>query len=184
MNEANFEQIIVVAKSEEFDLIREAAGDIPIHLVEGGKTRQESVYNGVREARGDLVLVHDAARPCISLEVILNVIEAAKVTGGAIAALPATDTVKRAGANGQIERTLDRSEIYLAQTPQVFKREPFFVALEKAQRSGYVATDCASVMEEQNLPVQLVAGDANNLKVTFAPDLERAEAILRERGLL
>jgi 2-C-methyl-D-erythritol 4-phosphate cytidylyltransferase len=174
----------VVARSEEFDLIRQAALDIPIDLVEGGQTRQESVFNGVCHAKSDMVLVHDAARPCISLEIIRNVIEAAKISGGAIAALPATDTVKRAKANGQIDQTLDRNQIYLAQTPQVFMREPFLEALKEAQLSGYAATDCSSVMEVKNLPVQLVAGDANNLKVTFAADLIRAEAILRERGQL
>ena len=131
-----------------------------------------------RAARGEWLIVHDAARPCLSSSLIERVFEAARETGAAIAALPVSDTVKRAAPDGSIAQTLDRSEIWLAQTPQIFRREPFLAALEDAQSSGWSGTDCASILERVGHKVQLVAGEADNLKVTYAADLERAAAIL------
>ena len=154
---------------------------MPILLVEGGATRQDSVTNAVRAAKSDWVLVHDAARPCVSRALIQSVLQAATATGAAIAALPVSDTVKRAAPDGSISETLNRDEIWLAQTPQVFRREPFLAALENAQRDGWQGTDCASIMERAGHKVVLVKGESENLKVTYAPDLERAAAILKAR---
>ena len=155
--------------------------EIPIILAEGGATRQDSVLNAARAATGDWVLVHDAARPCVGRETIEATIAAAKESGAAIAALPVSDTVKRAAPNGSIAQTLNRDEIWLAQTPQVFAREPFVRALESAHNEGWQGTDCASIMERAGHKVTLVPGDAQNLKVTYAADLERAAAILAAR---
>ena len=150
-----------------------------ISLVAGGATRQDSVLNAVRVARGEWVLVHDAARPCVSRALIEAVRAAATPTGAALAALPVSDTVKRAAPDGSVVETLDRDEIWLAQTPQVFRREPFLAALESAHAAGWQGTDCASIMERAGHKVMLVKGEAENLKVTYAPDLERAAALLK-----
>lgn len=166
------------------DFIEEApeqernASSKPIVLVEGGATRQDSVLHAVRAARGAWILVHDAARPCVSQNLIEATLAAARQSGAAIAALPVSDTVKRAAPDGSIAATLDRREIWLAQTPQIFRREPFLAALEAANREGWQGTDCASIMERAGHCVALVAGDADNLKVTYAADLHRAATIL------
>jgi 2-C-methyl-D-erythritol 4-phosphate cytidylyltransferase len=176
-------EIIVVARKEEFEAIEKVWSECGFSLwhwtVEGGATRQDSVLAGVRKAQGDFVLVHDAARPCVSGEVITRTVEAALKGGSAIAALPVSDTVKRADAHNCIAQTLSRSEIWLAQTPQIFRRDAFLAALENAQHEGFQGTDCASIMEYAGHKVALVPGDSNNLKITYAADLERAAAILR-----
>ncbi len=154
---------------------------MPIVLVEGGATRQDSVLNTVRAAQSDWVVVHDAARPCLSRALLEATIEAARESGAAIAALPVSDTVKRAAPDGSIVQTLNRDEIWLAQTPQVFRREPFEAALESAHDDDWQGTDCASIMERAGHRVSLVKGEAENLKVTYARDLERAATILAGR---
>ncbi len=178
-------EILVVARAEEFGAIEEVrqqcAFSLDFLVVEGGATRQDSVFEGVKKARGESVLVHDAARPCVSNGVIGRSLEAAQKSGAAIAALPVSDTVKRADREGNIAQTLNRSEIWLAQTPQIFRRDLFLAALESARNAGFQATDCASIMERAGHRVSLVQGDADNLKVTYAADLERAAAILKAR---
>lgn len=160
---------------------RDSENGVPIVLVEGGATRQDSVLNAVRAARSEWVLVHDAARPCVRRALIEATLQAATATGAAIAALPVSDTVKRAAPDGCVAQTLNRAQIWLAQTPQVFRREPFLAALESAQNEGWQGTDCASIMERAGHKVALVKGEADNLKVTYAQDLERAATILEER---
>ncbi len=160
---------------------RDGESSISIVLVEGGATRQDSVTNAVRAARGDWILVHDAARPCLSRATIEATLAAAKLSGAAIVALPVSDTVKRAAPDGSIGETLNREEIWLAQTPQIFRREPLLAALESAHSDNWQGTDCASIMERAGHKVTLVPGEAENLKVTYAADLERAAIILAER---
>lgn len=178
-------EMLVVARPEEFEAIetiwQQCAFSLDCRTVAGGATRQDSVYAGVQAARGDFILVHDAARPCISAEVVNRTVAAALASGAAIAALPVSDTVKRADRQNCIAQTLDRSEIWLAQTPQVFRRDLFFAALQSAQEAQFQGTDCASLLERAGVPVALVEGEANNLKVTYAADLERAAAILSSR---
>jgi 2-C-methyl-D-erythritol 4-phosphate cytidylyltransferase len=164
---------------------------LTLRLIEGGETRQQSVSNAVQVAAGDFVLVHDAARPLLSRELIARVIEAAQRNGAAIAALPVSDTVKRAtrcGEANHIAETLPREEIWLAQTPQVFRRGVLLQALEAARRDGFTGTDCASLVERlcaesgQALHrVTLVLGEERNFKVTFAADLERAAHLLKDQ---
>ena len=160
---------------------RDAENGVPVVLVEGGATRQDSVLNAVRAARSEWVLVHDAARPCVSRAIIEATWEAAQQSGAAIAALPVSDTVKRANSDGSVAETLDRSLIWLAQTPQIFRRKPFLEALESAYNDSWQGTDCASIMERAGHKVTLVTGETDNLKVTYAADLERATAILTAR---
>ena len=178
-------ELIVVARPDEFDLIDkirlQCAFSLDFFIVEGGASRQDSVFEGVQAARGDFVLVHDAARPCVSGEIISRTVEAAQEVGAAIAALPAIDTIKRADSTQNVAETLDRNEIWLAQTPQVFRRDLFLAALESAQNDGLQGTDCASIMERAGHTVALVEGDTHNLKVTYGADLERAASILKAR---
>ena len=152
----------------------------PIVVVEGGDRRQDSVARALVHvpAHADVVIVHDAVRPLVSASLISRTIDAAAAHGAAIAALPATDTVKRGNQDRVIVGTLPRSEIFLAQTPQAFRT----VALREAlslSASGQEATDEATLVERAGHPVHLVDGDPQNLKITTVEDLELAERLLR-----
>jgi 2-C-methyl-D-erythritol 4-phosphate cytidylyltransferase/2-C-methyl-D-erythritol 2,4-cyclodiphosphate synthase len=151
----------------------------PIAIVEGGGRRQDSVANAFARAaeRADIVAVHDAARPLVTAEVIARTIDAAAEHGAAIAALPATDTVKRGDARRVIVDTIPRTEIYLAQTPQTFRTAVLRDALALAGSDD--ATDEAMLAERAGHPVRLVDGDPRNFKITTPDDLEAAERILR-----
>ena len=150
----------------------------------GGESRRDSVYNGLVAAddavnADDWVLVHDAARPCLprgDLEKLIAEIEPDDV--GGILALPVADTVKRASGN-RIEATEERSALWLAQTPQMFRAGLLLQALQRAARP---VTDEASAVEQMGLKPKLVPGSRENLKVTWPEDLAIAESILKRRA--
>jgi 2-C-methyl-D-erythritol 4-phosphate cytidylyltransferase len=178
-------ELLIAARRDEFGLIQPILDSpkaqnskLKTAVIEGGATRQDSVFNAARAACGDLLMVHDAARPLVSPQLIARVLEAALEKDAALAALPCPDTVKQATEDGTVVATLDRSVLWLAQTPQVFRRALFLEAMEKAARDGFNGTDCASLVEHLGHPVQLVRGEARNFKVTYPDDLERAEAML------
>jgi 2-C-methyl-D-erythritol 4-phosphate cytidylyltransferase/2-C-methyl-D-erythritol 2,4-cyclodiphosphate synthase len=150
-----------------------------IEIVEGGARRQDSVANAFARvsSRADLVVIHDAARPLVSEMLIGQAIDAAAEYGAAIVALPALDTVKRSDARRVIVDTLPRNEIFLAQTPQAFRTNVLRDALALAH-AGSEATDEAMLAERAGHQVRLVDGDARNLKITTADDLEIAERLL------
>lgn len=178
------QELLIAAQRCEFSLIAsllEAHSDITTKLIEGGYTRQDSVFNAVREASSDFILVHDAARPLASPQLIARVCDAALKHDAAIAALPVSDTVKRAQRQDDatlIIQTLPRAEIFLAQTPQVFRRELLLAAFERAHQDNFAGTDCASLVERLNHKVAVVEGEARNFKVTYRADLQRAEELL------
>jgi 2-C-methyl-D-erythritol 4-phosphate cytidylyltransferase/2-C-methyl-D-erythritol 2,4-cyclodiphosphate synthase len=150
-------------------------------VVEGGTERQESVLRGVSRSRaGDqrLVMIHDAARPLVSREDVQRTLDRAAETGAALLARPATDTLKQAHDDLRVERTLDRRNIWLAQTPQVFRRHQLISALESAASSGITLTDSASALERRGVAVTLVKANDPNPKITTTWDLEQAEARL------
>lgn len=147
-----------------------------VRLVAGGERRQDSVENAFNAVAvdTDIVLVHDAARPFVSAEVITRAIEGAAAHGAAIVAVPVSDTVKRVAAEGVIVETLPRDEIFLAQTPQAFRRTVLGAAIA-AGHAG-TATDEAMLAERAGHHVHVVAGDSANVKITTAADLDRARA--------
>ncbi len=185
---ARLTQLVVVARRDEFELVRLAAPPVPegieLLLVEGGDTRQDSVEAGVLAATGAYILVHDAARPCLSGDLVVRCAQRGIRTGAAIAALGASDTVKWAQEkkSDEIQSTLPRERVFLAQTPQVFWRGTLLKAFKKARETGWSGTDCSSLVENAGGRVALVEGERTNFKVTFPDDLERAEAVLA-RGL-
>jgi 2-C-methyl-D-erythritol 4-phosphate cytidylyltransferase len=156
---------------------------VPIHLTPGGTERQDSVAAGLGriEPETDLVLIHDAARPFVSLACLDACLEAAAATGAAIAAVPARDTVKLADEAGSVAQTLDRRKIWLAQTPQAFRTALLRRAYEQARQDGYVATDDAALVERLGVPVRIVPGDEANRKITTPHDLQWAEWYLLGR---
>jgi 2-C-methyl-D-erythritol 4-phosphate cytidylyltransferase/2-C-methyl-D-erythritol 2,4-cyclodiphosphate synthase len=150
----------------------------PIHVVEGGERRQDSVARAFAAATAaDVVVIHDAARPFVSDDVIARTVDAAAEHGAAIAALAATDTVKRGDAQRVIVGTVPRQEIFLAQTPQAFRSGVLRDALRQADGAAD-ATDEAMLAEQAGHPVHLVDGDARNIKITTAADLEMARALM------
>jgi 2-C-methyl-D-erythritol 4-phosphate cytidylyltransferase/2-C-methyl-D-erythritol 2,4-cyclodiphosphate synthase len=159
------------------DYLRDRAK--PITIVEGGARRQDSVANAfeVVSARADVIVIHDAARPFVTADLIARTVDAAVEHGAAIAALAATDTVKRADADGLIQQTIPRTEIFLAQTPQAFRPSVLRDALARAGSAGD-ATDEAALAERAGHPVRLVEGDRRNLKITTTDDLMMAERMV------
>ena len=154
-------------------------GNAQIHRV-GGATRAQSVLNGlgaIDSASDDWILVHDAARPCITPAMIESLIAALKDDGvGGLLALPVPDTVKRASADGRVAETISREGLWLAQTPQMFR---YGVLREALQRFPDV-TDEASAIERMGLKPRLVPGDAKNIKVTYPADFALAEMYLKK----
>jgi 2-C-methyl-D-erythritol 4-phosphate cytidylyltransferase len=150
--------------------------------VAGGAARQDSVRAGLEAlAPGfDLVAVHDAARPLVRGADVTRVVQAAAASGAAILAVPVADTVKRV-QRGAIVATPPRSELFAAQTPQVFRREWLREALAKAAAEGRQGTDCAELVEALGIAVQVVEGDPGNRKITHPADLEAAERALESR---
>ncbi|MCA9076143.1 MAG: 2-C-methyl-D-erythritol 4-phosphate cytidylyltransferase [Planctomycetaceae bacterium] len=148
-----------------------------IEIVEGGKTRAESVENGLARVTDDVdyVAVHDAARPLIVKKWVREVFEAAEKSGAAIPAVPLSSTIKRVDASA-ITETVDRTGLYAAQTPQVFAKQVLLDAY--AKRQGYEATDEAELVERSGHPVTIVNGWAMNLKITTQDDFKMAEALI------
>jgi len=154
---------------------------VPVHLTEGGAERQDSVAAGLArvDAAAELIIVHDAARPFVSIACVRICVEAAATSGAAIVAMPARDTVKIASPDGAVIHTLDRRTVWLAQTPQVFRAALLRRAHEEAQRERYVATDDAALVERLGVTVHVVPGEAANQKITTPADLRWAEWHLR-----
>ena len=178
------EIVLVAGKNREFLEQQAAACTKPVQVVQGGVTRAESAKNGVLAAHGELVAVHDAARPFVSQVVITAALEAAAACGAAAPAVPVKDTVKRAvRGDGKtvpehcmVTDTPDRSTLYAVQTPQCFDRAAYLAALDEldAEKARLVTDDC-SLFELTGRPVQLTQGDYANLKITTREDLPRAE---------
>lgn len=151
----------------------------------GSDSRAKSVLNGLKAltaAEHDWVLVHDAARPCLSSEALESLIQTlADDEVGGILAIPARDTLKQASEGRRIASTIDRSIIWQAQTPQMFRYGLLKTALSDAIDQGVDITDEASALEWNGYTPALVEGDSRNLKVTSPEDLELAEFLLRPK---
>ena len=146
----------------------------------GGKHRGESVFNGLEDlpAECTIALIHDAARPFATPEMVDRVIAEARAGRGAIAALPVVDTLKEVDAEGRIIRTVDRTRLWRAQTPQGFPRAAIERAHREARAAGVEATDDAALCERIGLDVVVVRGSERAMKVTEEADFARAEALL------
>jgi len=145
----------------------------------GGPTRQASVENGLQDLPSGIgiVVVHDAARPLVSDATIDGVIAAARAGRGAVAALPVVDTLKEVGEDGQIVRTVERTRLWRAQTPQAFPREMLARAHDAANRDKVVATDDAALCERLGIPVVVIRGSERAMKITDESDFARADAL-------
>ena len=155
-----------------------AACPKPCTVVQGGATRADSVLSGLAAAKGQLVAIHDAARPFASAEIITAALQAAAESGAAAPAVPVKDTIKIADQDGKVVATPDRAMLYAVQTPQCFDRALYLQALEavSGEKASLVTDDC-SLFELAGLPVTLTAGDYANLKITTKEDLQKEKTM-------
>ena len=155
-----------------------AACPKPCTVVQGGATRADSVRSGLAAAKGQLVAIHDAARPFASAEIITAALQAAAESGAAAPAVPVKDTIKIADQDGKVVATPDRAMLYAVQTPQCFDRALYLQALEavSGEKASLVTDDC-SLFELAGLPVTLTAGDYANLKITTKEDLQKEKTM-------
>jgi len=153
------------------------------HIVEGGKTRADSVFSALKMLQSDIVLIHDGVRPFVANETVQAVINAVKKHGAALACVPVTDTIKVV-TDTTIKTTLDRSQLWSAQTPQGFTYEMIMGAYTQAQKDGILnqVTDDSTVAEHIGIPVYIVPSSPKNIKITTEEDLLFAEAILNSVG--
>ena len=178
--------IIVVAPEDQEMFRRRYAANLAfmnIELVNGGRERFESVANALAllKDEAEFVAIHDAARPCITAALIDAVFGQAVKTGAALLAVPVSDTVKRGDPQNRVQTTMSRQGLWLAQTPQVFRRDWLTAAYAGRASLKQPITDDAQLLEAAGHPVQLVSGSTSNIKITTKEDLALAAAILKAR---
>jgi len=160
--------IIIAVKKEEQEFIKSIIinyTDKKIQLVEGGRTRQESVYNCITKTNSDIVIIHDGARPLIKPEYITRCVEEMEKFSGATIAVKSKDTIKISDDNGIVVNTTERKNTWLIQTPQCFNREILLNAHEKYKDNENITDDCM-LLELEGEAVKLIEGDYTNIKVT------------------
>ncbi len=179
------DSVYVIAAPQERDRMAEAlAGFSKVAgISEGGATRAESVHNGLRAAESaEYVLVHDAARPAVSADLITRVLAETKLGGTAIPGTPVGDSLKRADSESRITETVPRDDLFAVQTPQGARRQLLLSAYQRLGDAALRMTDEAEVLEAAGYPVKIVAGDPDNLKVTRSEDIRALERVLRARN--
>ena len=182
------DNLVVVVGEDEVAFVRgileRVPGLKPWQVAAGGSERQYSVWNGIQAIEDasddDIVLVHDAARPLVPVEVIRETIQSVREHGGAIAAVPAKNTIKICDDKQQVVETPDRSRLWEIQTPQGFRRDILVRANEQALKDGFLGTDDASLVERCGYPVYIVNSDYRNIKITTPEDIVVAKAFLAE----
>jgi len=181
------DEIITVVPSKDVDYCREEIVkkfklEKVQKVVAGGKRRQDSVRLGLEASEGncDLVLIHDGVRPVISKKAVEHIIDAARIHRAVITGLPAKETVKEVASDQEVVITLDRRRIWLRQTPQVFRYKDILKAHQKAYQEGWdEATDDSALIEKLGIPVKVVMGSEQNIKVTTPNDLELSRFFLK-----
>jgi len=172
-------RIVIVLNENKLDLGRRLAVERGwskvAEVCSGGKRRQDSVRQGLSKLKGcEWVIVHDGARPFLTLDLIRDGLAAAKSTGAAVAAVPVKDTVKIGDSDLMVRETPNRQELWAVQTPQVFR---FDIIVKAHERIKGDVTDDASMVEQMGYKVKLYTGSYGNIKITTAEDLALAEVI-------
>ena len=177
------EIVVVCRDTEEMAKASEGFDKKPVSYVLGGKTRTQSVFNGVSAANRKCAFycIHDCARPLVTPEIINQVTASAIKTGAATACTPVTDTIKYVDSENGTVYTPDRSKLLALQTPQVFEARLYTVAAAMAKKEGYVATDDTALAEHAGFKVEYVLTDKSNLKLTGTEDVLIARYIEQKR---
>lgn len=176
--------LVVAAERESFcrELLEESGPfAIPLVVTHGGEERQDSVRFGLAALASDcdIVVIHDAARPFITAEIVERSVAVAAEYGGALVAIPVRDTIKQVNKEQLVVSTVPRQDLWLAQTPQTFRVEVIREAHLRAHLLGVTVTDDAALLEWAGGQVKIVPGDTRNFKITTPEDLQLAEALLQ-----
>ncbi|MBT9138867.1 MAG: 2-C-methyl-D-erythritol 4-phosphate cytidylyltransferase [Syntrophomonadaceae bacterium] len=184
---AQITEIILVIAADEEGLCHRTLNKFHIKGIittTGGENRQTSVANGLVRASDDseLILIHDGARPFVSLSIITKIINEAGLYGAAVTAIPITNTIKEGDEEGFVKSTLKRDRLWSVQTPQAFKSNLIKDAHRKAAADGFTGTDDAMLVERLGHPVKIVKGSSENIKITTSRDFIIAKEIFRGRN--
>lgn len=174
-------EIVIVTRREDISECEKLFLDAKkkVTVVAGGSTRQKSVYNGLKIIDEGIVLIHDAARALIDVEVVEQCVEMCRKFGAAAVGVSCVDTLKRVDKNGFITETVPRDGIYRIQTPQTFRVKDIKYAHEKALEDKFETTDDCALYEKYMGKIKLVDGVNKNIKITFPEDLVMAQEILK-----
>jgi 2-C-methyl-D-erythritol 4-phosphate cytidylyltransferase len=179
------DEILLVVPEKDIQYCRERllSGlhlETPVKVLAGGERRQDSVFNGILsiDDRHGIVVIHDGVRPLIQPEMISRCIDNAKLSGACILGVPLQDTLKMVDKDSLIQATIDRENLWAAQTPQAFHYQLIRDAHETAAKAGVETTDDAALLERMGLRVHILRGTGENLKITTNDDLVLADAIL------
>ncbi len=178
------ETIIVIRQGQEpvyTELLNKLNLKKHCKLTIGGQARQDSVWNGLKAASGEIVAIHDGARPCVPVSLIDKVIDAAIEYGAAVAAKKMIDTVKESDDGIHISRNIDRSKLWSVQTPQCFKKDIISKAVQTAKSKNLELTDDTAACELIGQPVKLVEYEEPNPKLTISSDLPYIEFLLKKQ---
>lgn len=177
------DEIIIAAKTEYFALLHELKEKYNLNkiskIVEGGKERQDSVFNAlssIAAEENDFVAVHDAARPLLSNQILLTALNAAEKFDSIVTALKARDTLIK--GKETVEEFLNRNEIYYAQTPQIFRYNILSDAMKKAYKENLTGTDESMIVKNAGYDVKIVDGDLRNFKITNSSDIDLFKSII------
>ncbi|MEO1022838.1 MAG: 2-C-methyl-D-erythritol 4-phosphate cytidylyltransferase [Bacteroidota bacterium] len=185
-------QIIIAVSSDQvahteqlLNNVSARRSDVMFDIVEGGAERQYSIHNALRSVHNtvELVAVHDAVRPFVHPDHIEACCRTALIHDGAVLGVPAKDTIKQIAPDREIQVTPDRSLLWQAQTPQVFRKSMLIRAYESAIAEGFVGTDDSSLVERIGGKVKMVKGGRENLKITYPIDLEIAKLIIKSKNV-
>ena len=179
---AYIDSIIIGAKQEEIPIIekiiQKEKNTKPIAIVIGGKTRQETVHNCIRQTKADIVIIHDGARPAIKQDYINQCIEEMGKFKGATIGVPSKDTIKITDENNIVVQSTQRSNTWIVQTPQCFDRETLLAMHEKYQTEE--VTDDCMLLEKSGEKVKIIQGDYTNIKITTYEDIEIMEKFIAQ----
>ena len=176
------DEIIVAAEPPYFSPLNKIIKDYNLtkisHIIEGGEERQDSVYNALKAIKADnsdLIAVHDAARPLLAENILINAINTAKEKGNALVCLKAKDTL----LNGDqvVKEYIDRTEMYYVQTPQIFKYNDLMKAMKRAYEKNFIGTDESMLVKALGIDINIVEGSMLNFKVTTTTDIEMFEKL-------
>ena len=177
------EEIVIVTRKEDISECERlfSSAKKNVKVVEGGSTRQESVYNGLKGIDDGIVLIHDAARALIEADIVEQCVEACGKYGASAVGVTCVDTLKRVDENGFIIETIPREGVYRIQTPQTFKVKDIKYAHEKALEENFETTDDCALYEKYMGKIKIVEGTSENIKITFPEDLVLASTILKKK---
>ena len=184
------DMIILVVSPQDVDYCLQEIVDTyslskVVRVISGGKRRQDSVRNGLEAVAHTCrwVLIHDGVRPFVTKDLIQKVISAAQSFRAVTTGLPITESVKEVDSQGRILRSIDRSDLWLIQTPQIFRREDIHLAHQEALKQGWEeATDDAFLIEKMGIPVKIIKGEESNIKVTTSLDLQIARFLMSNKS--